>query len=136
MIATALDAGAMGVMVPMVETAEQAQLVVDSVKYPPLGRRGYGAVYPDMAPEGPAGWMEASNRETLVIVQIETVQGLENADAILGTEGKFADLAWLGHFDLQPRWGFPASSSTRPMSRRSSGCSQPRRSRASRSGSW
>ncbi len=105
LIATALDAGAMGVMVPMVETAEQARLVVDSVKYPPVGRRGYGAVYPDMTPNGPAGWMEASNQGTMVIVQIETVQGLENVDAIIGTEG--VDLAWLGHFDLTASMGIP-----------------------------
>jgi 2-dehydro-3-deoxyglucarate aldolase/4-hydroxy-2-oxoheptanedioate aldolase len=105
LIATALDAGAMGVMVPMVETAEEARLVVDSVKYPPAGKRGYGAVYPDMTPDGPAGWMETSNRETLVIVQIETVKGLEDADAIIGTEG--IDLAWLGHYDLTASMGIP-----------------------------
>lgn len=105
LITTALDAGAMGVMAPMVETAEEARLVVDSVKYPPVGKRGYGALYPDMTPDGPAGWMEASNRETMVIVQIETVQGLENADAIIGTEG--VDLAWLGHFDLTTSMGIP-----------------------------
>jgi 2-dehydro-3-deoxyglucarate aldolase/4-hydroxy-2-oxoheptanedioate aldolase len=105
LIATALDAGAMGVMVPMIETAEQARLVVDSVKYPPVGKRGYGALYPDMTPDGPASWMEASNRETMVIVQVETVQGLENADAIIATEG--VDLAWLGHFDLTASMGIP-----------------------------
>jgi 2-keto-3-deoxy-L-rhamnonate aldolase RhmA len=105
LIATALDAGAMGVMVPMVETAEEAALVVRSVKYPPFGRRGYGAIYPDMTPDGPAGWIEASNRETMVIVQLETVKGLENADAIIGTEG--VDLAWLGHFDLTVSMGIP-----------------------------
>lgn len=105
LIATALDAGAMGVMVPMIETAEQAQLVVDSVKYPPVGKRGYGALYPDMTVDGPASWMEASNRETMVIVQIETVQGLECADAIIGTEG--VDVVWLGHFDLTASMGIP-----------------------------
>ena len=105
LIATALDAGAMGVMVPMIETAEQARLVVDSVKYPPVGKRGYGALYPDMTPDGPAGWMEASNRGTMVIVQIETVRGLENAEAIIGTDG--VDVAWLGHFDLTASMGIP-----------------------------
>lgn len=105
LIATALDAGAMGVMVPMVETAEEAAHVVESVKYPPLGRRGYGAVYPDMTPDGPAGWIESSNRESMVIVQIETVKAVENADAIIGTDG--VDVVWLGHFDLTASMGMP-----------------------------
>jgi 2-dehydro-3-deoxyglucarate aldolase/4-hydroxy-2-oxoheptanedioate aldolase len=105
LIATALDAGAMGVMVPMVETAEEAALVVESVKYPPLGRRGYGAIYPDMTPDGPAGWIETSNRETMVIVQLETVKALENAEAIIGTAG--VDIPWLGHFDLTASMGIP-----------------------------
>jgi 2-dehydro-3-deoxyglucarate aldolase/4-hydroxy-2-oxoheptanedioate aldolase len=105
LIATALDAGAMGVMVPMVESGEQARLVVEAVKYPPLGRRGFGAIYPDQTPEGPGGWMEASNRETLVFCQLETVAGVEQADAIVGTEG--VDVAWVGHFDLTASLGIP-----------------------------
>jgi 2-keto-3-deoxy-L-rhamnonate aldolase RhmA len=105
LIATALDAGAMGVMVPMVETAEQAQLVVDSVKYPPMGKRGYGAVYPDMTPNGPAGWMEASNRETLVWPLIETTAGVENAESIFATPG--VDGVWLGFHDLACSMGIP-----------------------------
>ena len=105
LIATALDAGAMGVMVPMVETAEQAGLIVESVKYPPVGKRGYGAVYPDMTPDGPAGWMEASNRETLVWPLIETVTGVENAEAIFATPG--VDGVWLGFHDLACSMGIP-----------------------------
>jgi 2-keto-3-deoxy-L-rhamnonate aldolase RhmA len=105
LIATALDAGAMGVMVPMVESREQAQLVVDSVKYPPVGRRGFGAVYPDQTPSGPAAWMEASNRETLVVCQIETAAGVEHAEEIVGVEGM--DVAWVGHFDLSTSLGVP-----------------------------
>jgi len=105
LIATALDAGAMGVMVPMVETAEEARLVVDSVKYPPAGKRGYGAVYPDMTPDGPAGWMETSNRETLVWPLIETVASVKNAEAIFATPG--VDGVWLGFHDLAGSMGIP-----------------------------
>jgi 2-dehydro-3-deoxyglucarate aldolase/4-hydroxy-2-oxoheptanedioate aldolase len=106
LIATALDAGSMGVMVPMVETAEQARLVVESVKYPPVGRRGFGALYPDQTADGgPAGWMERSNAETLVICQIETAAGLENANEIIGTDG--LDIPWLGHYDLTASLGIP-----------------------------
>lgn len=105
LIAGALDAGAMGVMSPMVETVEEARLLVESTKYPPLGRRGFGAVYPDQVLDGPAGWMDASNRETLVIAQIESVAGLANAEAIVGTAG--VDIVWLGHYDLTTSMGIP-----------------------------
>ena len=105
LIAGALDAGAMGAMSPMVETAEEARLLVDSTKYPPQGRRGFGSVYPDDLANGPAAWMQTSNRETMVIAQIESLRGLENADAIVGTEG--VDIAWLGHYDLTTSMGIP-----------------------------
>jgi 2-keto-3-deoxy-L-rhamnonate aldolase RhmA len=136
LIATALDAGAMGVMVPMVETAEQARLVVDAVKYPPVGRRGYGAVYPDMTPDGPAGWMEASNRETLVIVQIETVQGLENADAIIGTRSSQppgSTVSGSASTTWPAAWASRVSSSTRSSRAPSRRCSRRRPGPASRS---
>lgn len=105
LIAGALDAGAMGVMVPMVETAEEARLVVESTKYPPVGRRGVGIVYPDDLSEGAAEWMERSNRETLVIAQIESVLGLENAESITSTPG--VDVIWLGYYDLTSSMGIP-----------------------------
>lgn len=105
LIATALDAGAMGVMVPMVETPEQAQLIVDSTKYPPAGKRGFGAVYPDMTENGVTGWIETSNRETLVWPLIETVQGVENAEAIFATTG--VDGVWFGFHDLACSLGAP-----------------------------
>lgn len=105
LITGALDAGAMGVMSPMVETAAEAQLLVDATKYPPVGRRGFGAVYPDQFADGPSGWMKSSNDETLVIAQIESVKGLENAEAIVSTEG--VDVVWLGQYDLTTSMGIP-----------------------------
>lgn len=105
LIAGSLDAGALGVMVPMVETEAEARLVVDAAKYPPAGRRGVGMVYPDDLSYGPAEWMEASNRETLVIGQIESVLGLENLEAITATEG--VDVVWLGYYDLTASMGIP-----------------------------
>jgi 2-dehydro-3-deoxyglucarate aldolase/4-hydroxy-2-oxoheptanedioate aldolase len=58
-----------------------------------------------MTPDGPAAWIETSNRETMVIVQLETVKALENAEAIVATEG--VDVPWLGHFDLTASMGIP-----------------------------
>jgi 2-keto-3-deoxy-L-rhamnonate aldolase RhmA len=105
LIAGSLDAGALGVMVPMVETAGEARLVVDAAKYPPAGRRGVGIVYPDDLSRGAAAWMVASNRETLVIAQVESVAGLESLDAITATDG--IDVVWLGYYDLTTSMGIP-----------------------------
>lgn len=105
LIAGTLDAGALGVMAPMVETEEEALALVAAAKYPPQGRRGFGAVYPDQLAHGPAAWMESSNRETLVIAQVESAPGIENVEAIAGVPG--IDLLWLGHYDLTSSFGIP-----------------------------
>jgi 2-dehydro-3-deoxyglucarate aldolase/4-hydroxy-2-oxoheptanedioate aldolase len=106
LLARPLDVGAMGVMVPMVESAEQARLVVDAARYPPLGRRGVGIVYRDEWVDGDvAATMESANREVLVIAQIETASGIEQVDAIAAVEG--IDVLWLGHFDLTASLGVP-----------------------------
>jgi 2-keto-3-deoxy-L-rhamnonate aldolase RhmA len=106
LIAAPLDVGAMGIMVPMVESAEQARTIVDSAKYPPLGRRGVGLVYRDDWVEGSvAATMKQANREVLMIAQIETAAGLERIDDIAAVDG--IDVLWLGHFDLTSSLGIP-----------------------------
>jgi 2-keto-3-deoxy-L-rhamnonate aldolase RhmA len=110
LISTALDAGAMGVMVPMVETEEQARLIVGAAKYPPLGKRGFGAVYPDMVESGIAEYCEVVNRETLVWPLIETAEGVRNAAAIFETPG--IDGVWLGFHDLACSLGCPGQFNT------------------------
>jgi 2-dehydro-3-deoxyglucarate aldolase/4-hydroxy-2-oxoheptanedioate aldolase len=88
-MARALDAGALGVMVPNVESAEQAREVVRAVRYAPMGNRGVGLgtahtgyVVPDPIP-----YFKAANAATTVICQIESPCGVENAAAIAGTPG-------------------------------------------------
>lgn len=106
LLAPALDAGALGVMVPMVESAEQARLVVESTKYPPLGRRGVGLYHADdLEPGGLPETLQRANAETIVLAQIETVAGLEAADEIAAVEG--VDVLWIGHFDLTASMGIP-----------------------------
>lgn len=106
LIAGALDAGPLGVMVPMVESSEQAVEIVAAAKYPPLGRRGVGLVYRDELIEGSVSKsMERLNAELLVILQIETVAGLESAGDIAAVEG--VDALWLGQFDLTASLGIP-----------------------------
>lgn len=107
-IARVLDAGAMGVMVPMVESAEQARMIVESTQYPPKGRRGaiFGGSHDDYTGGDIVAKMKAVHERTFVVCQIETERGLDNVDAIVGTEG--VDCGWIGHFDLSNFLGVPA----------------------------
>ena len=105
-IAPALDAGAAGVMAPMIESAAQARILVESVRYPPQGRRGFGVIMSDeLADGGPGARAERANRENVVIAQIESPRGIENAEEILAVPG--IDVAWLGQFDLSLGLGVP-----------------------------
>jgi len=92
----ALDAGAAGVMVPMVDTPEAAAAAVDAAKFPPLGRRSFGSQRL-LIREG-AGYGPRSNRDTLVMVQIETATALANVAAIAAVPG--VDVVFLSPFDL------------------------------------
>ena len=107
LIARPLDVGAMGLMVPMVESAEQAQTIVDSAKYPPQGRRGaaFGVAHDDYSGGDIIEKMESANDEVLLIAQIETARGVENVDAIAAVDG--IDVLWIGHFDLTNSLGIP-----------------------------
>lgn len=105
LIASALDAGSRGVMAPMVESREDAELLVASARYPPLGRRGFGVLFTDELAQGPGALTERANRENLVIAQIESPAGIENADAIVSVPG--VDVVWLGQFDLSLALGVP-----------------------------
>lgn len=107
-ISRSLDVGASGVMVPMVETAEQARHVVGSAKYPPQGNRGaaFGVAHDDYEAAGDVvSGMQNTNDETLLIVQIETQKGIENVEEISSVEG--LDVLWVGHNDLTNSMGIP-----------------------------
>lgn len=107
-LARALDAGAHGVMVPLVESGEQAARAVQATKYPPRGCRGaaFGFAHDGYAMGDVAAKIPELNDRTLVIVQIETAAGLEQVDEILRAPG--VDVAWVGHFDLTLSLGIPA----------------------------
>ena len=107
-LARTMDAGALGVMVANVETAEQAREIVGAVKYAPLGRRGLGlgGAHNDYVMPEPAEYLRESNENTVVICQIESELGVRNAAEIAGTEG--VDVLWVGHFDLTQSMGIPA----------------------------
>lgn len=106
-LARVLDVGARGVMVPMVSGAEQAERIVRYAKYPPAGRRGaaFGVAHDDYDAGDIHATMREANDEVLLIAQIETAEGLENADAIAAVEG--IDVLWIGQSDLTNSLGIP-----------------------------
>jgi 2-dehydro-3-deoxyglucarate aldolase/4-hydroxy-2-oxoheptanedioate aldolase len=106
-IARALDIGAHGVMVPMVGSAAEAAHIAACAHYPPAGRRGaaFGVAHDDYRAAEPAVAMARAGGRTLVIAQIETVEGLHDVEAIAATPG--VDVVWLGHFDLSNFMGIP-----------------------------
>jgi 2-dehydro-3-deoxyglucarate aldolase/4-hydroxy-2-oxoheptanedioate aldolase len=106
-IARVLDCGAKGIMVPMVETGEQAAAFVSAAKYPPQGRRGaaFGVAHDDYAAGPVRDKIAKANAETLLIALVETARGADNVDAIAATPG--IDVVWLGHFDLTNSLGIP-----------------------------
>jgi 2-keto-3-deoxy-L-rhamnonate aldolase RhmA len=106
-LARALDVGAQGVMVPMVESAGQARLIAESTHYPPKGRRGaaFGFAHDHYEPGPPQDKMKAADQRNLIIAQIETERGLDAVEAIAAVEG--IDALWVGHFDLTNFLGIP-----------------------------
>lgn len=106
-IARTLDAGALGVMVANVESAEQARAIVQAAKYAPLGARGVGigTAHTDYTMPDPITYFREANESTVVICQIESARGAANADAIAATAG--VDVLWVGHFDLTQSMGIP-----------------------------
>ena len=102
-----LDAGASGVQVPAVNTAAQAQRVVDACKYPPLGRRS--AAFTTRAGGytffGGASQIKRVNEGVAVIVMIETSEALHNLDSILEVAG--IDAVFIGLSDLAISMGHP-----------------------------
>ena len=104
LIKMALDMGAHGVVVPLVNTREDAEVAVSYCKYPPVGVRG---VAPRKAADyglSAAEYLRKANEETLLLVQVETKKALENLDAILGVKG--VDVAFVGPTDLTMSLGF------------------------------
>ncbi len=107
-----LDAGADGIVFPMVSTPEDAALAVRLTKYPPLGARGASAMRPhsEYDPGKLGDYMAKANRRVLTFVQIETASGVENAQAIAETPG--IDAVFVGPNDLSIDLGKPGDSSS------------------------
>ena len=99
-IKRALDCGAWGIVVPMVDTVEQARSVVAAAKYPPVGDRSLGGALHALSFDTTANeYYERADDEILVVVQTESPTGVENADEIYRVPG--VDVAFVGPRDLQ-----------------------------------
>lgn len=99
LIKRVLDGGAMGVVVPMVNTVEEARIAIRAAKYPPTGNRSIGGSIPALNFQASAGeYYQHANDEILVILQTESPQGVDNAEEIYSLPG--IDAIFVGPNDL------------------------------------
>lgn len=98
-----LDIGAYGVVVPTVETVDQAEQAVGACRYPPDGYRGMGTIRGRLY--GGDDYAEQANKEICVVLMLETKQAVDNADEILKVPG--IDAVFIGPNDLAASMGLP-----------------------------
>ncbi len=111
-VSRAFDIGADAILIPMVGTALEAEDIVSAAKFHPRGQRGIAVqIGHDRFREMDFNEnLAASNGRTAILVQIETVEGVRNADAIASVDG--VDCLWLGHGDLSASLGTPGNFDT------------------------
>ena len=98
-IKRALDAGAFGIIAPMINSPEEAEQVVAWAKFPPQGQRSLGSAYAGLAfGQSMAEYFRSANDQTIVGIQVESEAALENLDAIFNVKG--IDLIFVGPIDL------------------------------------
>ncbi len=100
-----LDMGVQTLLIPMVETAEQAAGLVSAVRYPPEGTRGLGTSMARAAQWNRVpGYLKKANAEICLLVQVETASAMKNLDAILAVDG--VDGVFIGPSDLSASMGY------------------------------
>lgn len=105
-----LDIGAQNLLIPMIENAGQAELMVRSMRYPPAGIRGVGAAIARASMWNKIPDYHQTVQEQLcLLLQVETATGVENLDDILAVEG--IDGIFIGPADLAASMGYPDESS-------------------------
>jgi len=105
MVKQAMDIGAQTLLIPMVESAEQAAELVAAMRYAPVGIRGMGAALARASRfSGIADYVHKADDEACLLVQVETVKGLEALDDILAVEG--VDGVFIGPADLSADMGY------------------------------
>ena len=104
-----LDLGAQNILIPMLNTAEDARLAVASVEYPPSGIRGVSGMTRATKFGDIAGYHRIARDEIAILVQVETLEAVENLDAIAAVEG--IDGIFVGPADLAAALGYPGEPS-------------------------
>jgi len=106
-----LDNGAMGLLIPHVDTREEIEGVLKAIRFPPLGERGINLMgpYTGFGRANGDEYVYATHTETLLLVQIESDRGIRNLDQILAAEG--VDGAVIGRADLSTDLGLPGQTS-------------------------
>lgn len=103
----ALDCGSHGILVPMVKNRDEMHAIVQSARYPPLGQRSFGptmAAFADLDTNATsAKYFKETSKDVAIIPMIESVEGLENAEAICSVEGVTA--VFIGPVDLRLSMG-------------------------------
>lgn len=107
LIKRVMDAGAYGVIVPMVNTREHAIAAVKAVKYPPTGTRGVGLARAQGYGFDFDDYAATINEESVVIVQVEHIEAVRNLESILSVEG--VDGCIIGPYDLSGSLGVPGN---------------------------
>ncbi|EZF32872.1 2-dehydro-3,6-dideoxy-6-sulfogluconate aldolase [Trichophyton mentagrophytes] len=107
MVKRALDAGAHGILVPLLETADDARKLVQSAKFPPVGKRGFGAPFAmgSIGNVSPIEYLQHANDALITAVQIETKSALDNVEEIAQVPG--VDVLLVGPWDLGNNIGRP-----------------------------
>jgi len=100
LISRALDVGAMGIIIPRLHSAKEAQAALETIKFPPIGRRGFGlrTIVTDLETRPAKEEVEAANRETMVVLMIETREALESVEEIAAIPE--VDALFIGPYDL------------------------------------
>ena len=100
-----MDAGSYGIIVPMVNSAAEARRAVEAVQYPPAGQRGFGLARAQGYGNDFTDYLNWVKKETVVIVQIESIEAVRNLKDILSVEG--VDGFMIGPYDLSGSLGIP-----------------------------
>lgn len=106
-----LDSGAAGLLVPMVNTADQAKAIVNFAKYPPMGQRGaaLSRAHSRYGRPKASEYLDQANQATFIAVQAETVEAIDNLEEIASMAG--IDAIFVGPFDLSVSMGIPGQAS-------------------------
>jgi 2-dehydro-3-deoxyglucarate aldolase len=102
-----MDAGAYGVIIPMVNSGREAKKAITAVKYPPEGNRGVGIARAHGYGRSFDEYVSAANHESVVIVQIEHIDAVTNLEEIISVDG--VDGCFIGPYDLSGSLGVPGN---------------------------